>query len=78
MATVEQTSQSTRDTPVPSEKRVLNAWCAWLGALATNAEAALAAALAYKQLDGPARESWLAAVADSWAPRDVSAMTLVI
>ena len=62
MATVEQTSQSTRDTPVPSEKRVLNAWCAWLGALATNAEAALAAALAYKQLDGPARESWLAAV----------------
>ena len=62
MATVEQTSQSTRDTPVNSEKRVLNAWCAWLGALATNAEAALAAALAYKQLEGPARESWLAAV----------------
>jgi hypothetical protein len=47
---------------VPSDKRVLNAWCAWLGALATNAEAALAAALAYKQLEGPARESWLAAV----------------
>jgi hypothetical protein len=33
-----------------------------LGALATNAEAALAAALAYKQLEGEARDSWLAAV----------------
>ncbi len=40
----------------------MNAWCAWLGALATNAEAALAAALAYQQLDSLARESWLAAV----------------
>jgi len=45
MATVEQSSQPARDTPAPSEKRVLNAWCAWLCALATNAEAALAAAL---------------------------------
>ena len=62
MTIVEQTSQPTRDIPVPSDKRVISAWCAWLGALATNAEAALAAALAYKQLEGPARDSWLAAV----------------
>ena len=62
MAIVEQTSQTARDIPIPSDKRVLSAWCAWLGALATNAEAALAAALAYKQLEGPARESWLTAV----------------
>lgn len=44
------------------EHRVINAWCAWLGALATDAEAALAAALAYKQLEGPARDSWLSAI----------------
>lgn len=42
--------------------RVMGAWCAWLDALATNAEAAMAAALAYKQLDGMARDSWLSAV----------------
>ncbi len=41
---------------------MISAWCAWLAALATNAEAALAAALAYKQLEGPARDSWLTAV----------------
>ncbi|HEY5956501.1 MAG TPA: hypothetical protein VIV60_08115, partial [Polyangiaceae bacterium] len=44
------------------DHRVMSAWCAWLGALATDAEAALAAALAYKQLEGPARDSWLSAV----------------
>jgi hypothetical protein len=42
--------------------RVMSAWCAWLDALATNAEAAMAAALAYKQLEGAARDSWLTAV----------------
>ncbi len=62
MATVEQTSQPARDISISADKRVINAWCAWLGALATNAEAALAAALAYKQLEGPARDSWLTAV----------------
>lgn len=58
------------DTPLPStdseltspENRVLGAWGAWLNALATNAEAAMAAALAYKQLDDRARDQWLAAV----------------
>ena len=62
MTTVEQTSPPARDISNSSDRRVLNAWCAWLGALATNAEAALAAALAYKQLEGPARDSWLSAV----------------
>ena len=62
MATVEQAFQSARGNSISTDKRVINAWCAWLGALATNAEAALAAALAYKQLEGPARDSWLAAV----------------
>lgn len=44
------------------DRRVVGAWGAWLGALATNAEAALAAALAYKQLESEGRDSWLAAV----------------
>ncbi len=44
------------------DARVLDAWCAWLRALATDAEAALSAAMAYKDLDGPARDTWLAAL----------------
>src|ERR1700759_3871949 len=53
-------------TPLPSdgrsESRVLDAWCEWLGALATDAEAALAAAIAYRELDGGARDHWLSAL----------------
>ena len=44
------------------DARVVDAWCEWLGALATDAEAALAAALAYKQLDASARDTWLSAL----------------
>jgi hypothetical protein len=44
--------------------RVVDAWCAWLDALATDAEAALAASMAYKELDVEARETWLAALED--------------
>jgi hypothetical protein len=39
--------------------RVFEAWRTWLSALATDAEAALSAAMAYKDLDAPARDSWL-------------------
>jgi hypothetical protein len=54
-------------TPLPldgvrSDTRVLDAWCEWLGALATDAEAALAAAIAYQELDGGARDHWLTAL----------------
>jgi len=53
-------------TPLPSDgrtdTRVLDAWCEWLGALATDAEAALAAAIAYQELDGGARDHWLSAL----------------
>src|SRR5512133_822066 len=58
------------------EHRVISAWCAWLGALATDAEAALAAALAYKQLEGPARDSWLAAVEQDADRLDVPRVAL--
>jgi hypothetical protein len=54
-------------TPMPldvarSDTRLLDAWCEWLGALATDAEAALAAAIAYQELDGGARDHWLSAL----------------
>src|SRR5262249_47022382 len=45
------------------DTRVVDAWCAWLGSFATDAEAALAAAIAYRELDGPARDRWLDALA---------------
>ncbi|MBK7586473.1 MAG: hypothetical protein IPI67_40580 [Myxococcales bacterium] len=44
------------------EPRVIAAWCEWLDALATDAEAALAAAMAYKALDAVARDRWLNAL----------------
>lgn len=55
-------------TPLPLaassglDVRVVDAWVTWLGALATDAEAALAAAMAYKELDGAARDRWLSAL----------------
>jgi hypothetical protein len=53
-------------TPLPLDgrldTRMLDAWCEWLGALATDAEAALAAAIAYQELDGRGRDHWLSAL----------------
>ena len=55
-------------TPLPlvnqsgMDARVVDAWCEWLGALAKDAEAALAAAMAYKELDGPSRDIWIRAL----------------
>lgn len=59
-----------------NDRRVMDAWCAWLGALATDAEAALAAALAYKQLEGNARDSWLSAVEHDAGRLDVPRVAL--
>lgn len=50
------------------DPRVLDVWCTWLGQLATNAEAALAAAIAYRDLDAAARATWLEALEHD-APR---------
>jgi hypothetical protein len=41
----------------------VDAWCVFLARLATDAEAALAAAMAYRELEGPARDEWIAALA---------------
>ena len=55
-------------TPLPVAKiaqadpRFIDAWREWLGKLATDAEAALAAAMAYKELDAEGRSTWLDAL----------------
>ncbi|HTM44713.1 MAG TPA: hypothetical protein VL137_07140 [Polyangiaceae bacterium] len=46
-----------------NDARLLSAWRQWLGALATDAEAAHAAAMAYKQLEPEARAVWIEALA---------------
>jgi hypothetical protein len=43
--------------------RSVRAWRAWLGALANDAEAAQAAALAYEQLDDSGRDAWIDSLA---------------
>ncbi len=56
-------------TPLPLrmlrgvDERMQQAWCQWLTALASDAEAAMAAAMAYRTLDPDARDTWLAALA---------------
>jgi hypothetical protein len=50
------------------DPRILAAWREWLAALATNAEAALAAAHVYADLTPAARVAWLDALAED-APR---------
>jgi hypothetical protein len=52
----------------PPDDRVRAAWRAWLSALASDPEAALAAALAYEALDDTGRDLWLDAL-DQDAPQ---------
>ena len=67
--------QSAREEPPPETdaeaapfvERASAAWRAWLSALATDAEAALAAGLAYEALDAKGRALWLDAL-DQDAP----------
>jgi len=57
--------------PLPVERndgRIVAAWDAWLRALATDADAALAAANAYENLDDQGRHRWLRALTHD-APR---------
>jgi hypothetical protein len=48
----------------PADGRMVQAWREWLGALARDAEAAHAAAMAYKALDPVGREIWIEALKD--------------
>lgn len=55
-------------TPLPIRRmrgvddRMQQAWCQWLTALASDAEAAMAAAMAYRALGPTERDTWLAAL----------------
>src|SRR5690606_23965815 len=53
------------------EPRVHGAWRAWLESLATNAEAAVAAASVYGELDPRGRDAWLDALAEDAPQLDV-------
>jgi hypothetical protein len=56
-----------RAVELPPVGHVRSAWRSWLSALATDAEAAMAAALAYESLPSEARDAWLDAL-ESDAP----------
>ncbi len=64
-----QANVSVDATPLPVlgtrdiDPRMVEAWCAWLDKLATDAEAALAAAIAYRELEPADRDRWLSALA---------------
>jgi hypothetical protein len=45
-----------------NDEHVRSAWRSWLSALATDAEAAMAAALAYESLPAEGRDAWLDAI----------------
>jgi hypothetical protein len=62
---------SDRDDP-----RLLSAWRTWLSALAVDAEAAVAAALAYEALAGEGRDAWLDALDEDRASLGVPAVAL--
>jgi hypothetical protein len=55
---------------------VRDAWRSWLSALATDAEAAVAAALAYESLPAEARDAWLDTLVTDGATVDVPALAL--
>jgi hypothetical protein len=51
-------------TDGPVDPRIHAAWREWLGALATDAEAVIAAGYVYDALDPTARDAWLDALAE--------------
>src|SRR5687767_15133516 len=53
------------------DPRILAAWHEWLTALASDAEAALAAAQVYAELGPEARDAWLDALAEDAPKLDV-------
>jgi hypothetical protein len=63
-------------TPPQGDERHVSAWCEWLGALATDAEAALAAAIAYRDLTPAGRDYWLAVLEQDQKRLDVPKIAL--
>jgi hypothetical protein len=64
-----------RSLPV-IEPRILAAWREWLGALATDAEAAIAAAHVYGELGPEARDAWLDALHEDGPKLDVPSVAI--
>jgi hypothetical protein len=65
------------ETSAPgNEHHVRSAWRSWLSALATDAEAAMAAALAYESLPAEGRDAWLDALEADAPTLDVPAVAL--
>ncbi len=60
----------------PIDPRVHAAWRTWLSALAADAEAAMAAALAYESLPPEARDAWLDALEGDAPTLEVPAIAL--
>lgn len=58
------------------DPRMRAAWRTWLSALAVDAEAAVAAALAYESLAPPGRDAWLDALGEDAAGLSVPAIAL--
>jgi hypothetical protein len=59
-----------------SDEHVRSAWRSWLSALATDAEAATAAALAYESLPAEGRDAWLDALDAEAAALEVPTVAL--
>jgi hypothetical protein len=60
----------------PSDARLDRAWRRWLARLATDAEAALGAALAYESLSAGARDAWIEALEADMRDLEVPALAL--
>jgi hypothetical protein len=71
---------SAERTPLPvtplADERLVGAWCEWLGALATDAEAALATAIAYRELTSSGRDYWLTVLEQDAKRLDVPKIAL--
>jgi hypothetical protein len=75
----EKVPASRREPPVPDaidDARVRSAWRSWLSALATDAEAAIAAAFAYESLQPEGRDAWLDALESDARTLSVPSMAL--
>jgi hypothetical protein len=59
-----------------SDPRLLAAWREWLRALATDADAAIAAAHVYRDLEAPARDAWLDALGEDSPALSVPAVAI--
>ncbi len=62
--------------PDDTDAHVRSAWRSWLSALATDADAAIAAAIAYESLSADARRAWLDALDDDAPAIPVPAVAL--